>query len=220
MRHEPEKNGKPALRVSQSQQEETVAPQAAPTPAGESAAERPAAAPPAVPPVAPPVAVDPQPAEPPAAEPTPPAPAAAAEAGAGLRLSLNPAQPTIAVGATVAVTLGVNNAAQLFSMPMRVQYDRRFLELTSIDKGAFLEGDDASDIIFSRNIRQSNGLAAVNISRFPGTGGADGSGELITLTFKGLAAGQAKVRFMPTGPRNAESEVLKVAALAVDFTVE
>ena len=221
VRHEPEKNGKPALPpLVNLEQEETVAPQAAPTPAGESAAERPAAAPPAVPPVAPPVAVDPQPAEPPAAEPTPPAPSAAAETGAGLRLSLNPAQPTIAVGATAAVTLGVNNAAQLFSMPMRVQYDRRFLELTSIDKGAFLEGDDASDIIFSRNIRQSNGLAAVNISRFPGTGGADGSGELITLTFKGLAAGQAKVRFMPTGPRNAESEVLKVAALAVDFTVE
>ena len=105
-------------------------------------------------------------------------------------------------------------------MPMRVQYDRNLLELTGIEKGAFLEGDDASDIIFSRNIRQSNGLAAVNISRFPGTGGADGSGALITLTFKGLAAGRANVRFMPTGPRNASAETLNVSALAVDFTVE
>ncbi len=219
VRYEPEKNGKPALPpLANLEEEEPATAEADPKAAGAPEAETPAASPAAAPPDAETVA----PAAPPepAAEPTPPAPAAAVESGAELRLSLDPARPSIAVGSTAAVTLRVNNAAQLFSMPMRVQYDRNLLELTSIEKGAFLEGDDASDIIFSRNIRQSNGLAAVNISRFPGTGGADGSGELITLTFKGLAAGQAQIRFMPTGPRNAESEVLSVAALAVDVTVE
>ncbi len=227
VRYKPEKNGKPALPplVNLDEKEldkgKTEAPEAAPEPAGEAETEQSTGAPAETPP--PPAA--PQPAEAPAPDAVPaaeaaPTPAAVAETGSGLHFSLNPSQPAIAGGSTVTVTLGVNNAVQLFSMPLRVQYDRRFLELTSIDKGTFLEGDDASDIIFSRNIRQSNGLAAVNISRFPGTGGADGSGDLITLTFKGLAAGQSKIRFMPTGPRNADSEVLKVAALVVDVTVE
>ncbi len=226
VRYEPEKNGKPALpALVNFDEEEKPEPQATPAqPATEAAAEQPASPPTA----APPPETAPQPAAEapdPAADPEPateaaPAPAGVAATGAEPRLSLVPSQPTIAVGSTLAVTLSVNDAVQLFSMPMRVQYDRNLLELTNIDKGAFLEGDDASDIIFSRNIRQSNGLAAVNISRFPGTGGADGSGALITLTFKGLAAGQAKVRFMPTGPRNAASEILNVSALAVDFTVE
>ncbi len=158
----------------------------------------------------------------PAAAPTAPAPAAApaVASGSGLRLSLNPAAPTVAVGAELTVTLSVNDAVQLFSLPMRVQFDREFLELANISKGRFLEGDDASDVIFSRTIRQSNGLAAINISRFPGTGGADGSGALISLTFKGVAPGQAKLRFVPTGPRNADTEVLEISPLAVDFRVE
>lgn len=217
VRYEPEGNGKPALPppANLDEAEEPAAEQTAAQPAVGAEADR----------TEPPAAAEPpQPADLPAPEaetpPPAPAPAADAESGAGPRLSIAPVQPSVAVGAEIAVTINVNDAAQLFSMPMRVQYDRNLLELTGIEKGAFLEGDDASDIIFSRNIRQSNGLAAVNISRFPGTGGADGSGALITLTFKGLAAGRANVRFMPTGPRNASAETLNVSALAVDFTVE
>lgn len=222
VRYEPKGNGKPALPPADSAEEEKPAAPEAPAPGA------PAQTGPAPPAADPPPTETPPPAESPAPGPAPPAatappPAdapAETEAAAGPRLSLDPAQPSIAVGASLAVTLSVNDAVQLFSMPMRVQYDRNLLELTGIEKGAFLEGDDASDIIFSRNIRQSNGLAAVNISRFPGTGGADGSGALITLTFKGLAPGSAQVRFMPTGPRNAAAETLNVSALAVDVSVE
>lgn len=217
VRYEPKENGKPALpplSAVDAQESETAA--TAPTPVAETAATQPAA-----PPAEPPAAATPlQPAEPPPTAPAAPTPAVAVETASGLFLSVNPSQPVVAVGSEITITLGVNNAVQLFSMPMRVQYDRRFLELTTINKGSFLAGDDASDIIFSRNIRHSNGLAAVNISRFPGTGGADGGGELIALTFKGLAAGQAEIRFMPSGSRNAESEVLQVPVLTVNVPVE
>ena len=229
VRYEPKTNGKSALPDLANVDEDTTStPEDTPKPAAEASASQPATTTPAA--VSQPAgtqATEPVPAAvveaAPAVVPAAPAPEPVAPAGipgSGLRLSLNPPAPTVAVGAEITVSLHVNDAVQLFSLPMRVQFDREFLEVTNISKGGFLEGDDASDIIFSRTIRQSNGLAAVNISRFPGTGGADGSGELINLTFKGLAAGQATLRFVPTGPRNADREVLEVSPLVVEFRVE
>ena len=51
----------------------------------------------------------------------------------------------------------VGDAVDLASMPLRIQYDREKLRLVGIERGPFLAGDDASDIIFSRSIRHANG---------------------------------------------------------------
>jgi hypothetical protein len=114
----------------------------------------------------------------------------------------------------------VGDAVQLVSMPMRIQYDREKLRLTRIEKGPFLAGADASDIIFSRSIRHANGLAAVNISRFRGAGGADGEGELVSLTFEGLAPGSSQLRVFPTAPRDASNTALRVTPLELEVTVQ
>lgn len=136
------------------------------------------------------------------------------------RFLLEPANAGVAVGQEATVSLRVGDAVDLVSMPMRIQYDREKLQLMRIEKGQFLAGDDASDIIFSRSIRHSNGLAAVNLSRFPGTGGANGEGELVTLTFKGLAPGQAQVRVFATGPRNAANAAVRVEPLTAEIAVQ
>ena len=101
------------------------------------------------------------------------------------------------------------------------QFDREKLLLVSIEKRIVpAAGSDASDIIFSRAIRQENGLAAVNISRYPGTGGADGEGELVKLTFKGLAAGESDLRIIATSPRGAENALIAVQPLDVPVLVQ
>ncbi|MEZ5362054.1 MAG: hypothetical protein R2748_06835 [Bryobacterales bacterium] len=58
-----------------------------------------------------------------------------------------------------------------------------------------------TDVIFSKNVRNQAGLAQVNLARFPGTGGADGNGVLLTLTFQAVAPGQSTVSVTPTGAR-------------------
>lgn len=138
----------------------------------------------------------------------------------GPRLFVEPPAIGLGVGQEVTVSLMVGDAVQLVSMPMRIQYDREKLRLTRIEKGPFLAGADASDIIFSRSIRHANGLAAVNISRFRGAGGADGEGELVSLTFEGLAPGSSQLRVFPTAPRDASNTALRVAPLELEVTVQ
>ena len=103
---------------------------------------------------------------------------------------------------------------------MRIGYDREVLQLNEVEKGDFLAGEEGTDLIFSRNIRNQVGQAAVNISRFPGTGGADGAGTLIRLTFEALAAGESAVRVIPAGARVATSrQPLQIPAARTNVTV-
>ena len=144
--------------------------------------------------------------------------AAAEEPSAGPSFRFAPAAPEVAVGEQIEVGVSVTNVKQLFGIPMRFGYNPKLLRLVDIQRGTFLQGD-GQDLIFSKNIRQRVGLAAVNISRFPGTGGVDGGGLLVKLVFEGVARGRSDVKVTPTGARDAERKPLKVAAGQVSVRV-
>ena len=144
--------------------------------------------------------------------------AAAEEPSAGPSCSFAPAAPEVAVGEQIEIGVSVTNVTQLFGIPMRFGYNPKLLRLVDIQRGTFLQGD-GQDLIFSKNIRQRVGLAAVNISRFPGTGGVDGGGLLVKLIFEGVASGRSDLKVTPTGARDAERKPLKVAPGQVSVRV-
>jgi general secretion pathway protein D len=185
----------------------TTPAQPAPGPTAPSALDQPGS--PALPGVIP----QPQPAEPAA---TPSQPAAAGGAPA---LRFDNQAVTVAPEQQVTMSVLVDNAQQLFAAPLRIRYDQRVLTLVDVSKGDFLAGPEMTDVIFSRNIRNQSGQAAVNLSRFPGTGGADGSGVLVTLTFQAVAPGQTSVAVTPTGARTAEQQTVSIGTAQAQVTV-
>ena len=215
VRYVQEGNGKPALP-----------PAGAAQPPAEPSGETPAAPVPRTPeepPAVPPELQSPPPAPTPATpQPTPtPAPAEqpAPPPGAGATLTFNPATPTVQAGQQFQVEVVMQNAQQLFGVPMRIQYNPQVATLIEAAKGPFLAGAENTDVIFSRNIRNPVGQAAINISRFPGTGGADGSGTLVTLTFQAVAPGTSPLRVIPSGARNASAEAISLPAAQTTMTV-
>ena len=192
------------------------------------AAAEPAAAPqapatPTEPVTAAPAEPVPEPAAPPApvtqpAQPAPEPAAPAADPGTGPSFVLQPAAPLVAVGQQATVHITVQNAAQIFAVPMRIRFDQKFVKLVDITKGEFLQGDE-QDLIFSKNIRNEVGQAAVNISRFPGTGGVDGAGVVVTLVIEGVAAGSANLRIIPTGARDGESQRVNITSGQATVTI-
>ena len=154
-----------------------------------------------------------------AAEAEPAATPATAEGpSAGPSFRFAPAAPVVAVGEQLEIGVSVTNVKQLFGIPLRFGYNPKLLRLVDIQRGTFLQGD-GQDLIFSKNIRHKVGLAAVNMSRFPGTGGVDGGGLLVTLVFEGVASGRSDVKVTPTGARDAESKPLKIAPGRVSVRV-
>ena len=145
-------------------------------------------------------------------------PAAPEQPSAAPSFSFAPAEPVVAVGEQLEIGVSVANVKQLFGIPMRFGYNPKQLRLVDIQRGTFLQGD-GQDLIFSKNIRHKVGLAAVNISRFPGTGGVDGGGLLVKLVFEGVASGRSEVKVTPSGARDAESKRVQIAAGQVSVRV-
>ena len=184
---------------------------AAPTPAAPTQETTPTPTAPA----APAAPVQPTPTAPQApATTTPPAP----EPGAGARFRFDPAAPQLAAGEQVTVNVLLEGAKQIFGVPMRFGWDPKVLRLAEIQKGTFLQGD-GQDLIFSRNIRNDVGQAAINISRFPGTGGTDGGGLLVTLVLEGVAGGSTTLRARATGARDATGQRVQVTAAELNVSV-
>jgi len=222
VRSNPERNGKPALpavgaRAPETGQETPARAEAQPSAGTPPATAVPAPAEPAAPQPATLEPETPAAAEPeaPAAAPQQPAPG---QPGGQTRFVFEPASIEIAAGGKATVDVIVDNAAQLFGSPLRIGFDPRIVRVADITKGTFLEGD-GMDLIFAKNIRPEVGQAAVNISRFPGTGGSDGRGVLVTLHLEGVAAGSSKIGVTSTGARNAEAQPISIPAAQLPVTV-
>jgi len=164
-------------------------------------------------------AAEPKPAKPEPAPPapavTPPAPAeskpAAPPAAAPPKLTLNVSAPQAALGSPVMVTVEVENAADLFSAPLRLKFDPKVLRLNEVTRGN-LFSLDGQNVIFTRNIQNDIGEVAVNLNRMPGSTGVQGNGVLITLAFQAIGPGASKVTVVDAPLKNSRLEPIPVAA--------
>lgn len=180
----------------------------------------PAPAAPAVPAGAPTPApaVTPAPAQgpPPATAPKPPADAAAA-APAG-PFAIVPASPTIETkqGENFNVVVNVQNAKDLYGVPLQFRFDPKLVKLVNARAGTFLGKDGEPPMM--NNIVQDEGVMYTNLMRSPNSAGLDGSGELVVYTFQALQQGSATIT-MPDARvfhKTSDAEPFKGATVTVN----
>ncbi len=195
-----------SLRYGPKPGEVQKAPQPAPAPGPNPPV--PAALPiPGTPVVTPPVP-PPAPATQPATTPPPappPAPAAADQPKASVVFS--PAQLQTTVGGTIQVTFVVNNAADLFSMPLTFKFDPKIVRLSDVIRGPVL-GSDGNIPAFTKNIQNDSGEARISLSRMYGRPGVMGNGTLLTLVFQGVERGSTTVTLPQVGLRDSKGGLI------------
>lgn len=203
---EPAKGGKEAAAgpaaASSAASTPAVAPasSAAPPPVE---AQAPAAAKPAatVTPVAAPVA--------PVAAPV--APASASAAGAAPALSWQaPAQ--IKAGEQFSAVLRVSSQDALRGLPLLIGYDPQLLQVASVQEGEFFKQGNAQTN-FSHRIDPTQGKVFVAAVR-QSAGGADaainGTGGVVSVAFKAVKAGTAKIQLLSATPEPAPATPVAV----------
>jgi general secretion pathway protein D len=96
------------------------------------------------------------------------------------------------VSGAVTVTLLLSGGQDIFAAPMQIQFDPKVLHLTDVTRGNLLSLD-GQQVVFTKNIMNDQGMATVQMNRFPGTPGVNGSGTLVTLTFQAVGRGATTV---------------------------
>ena len=133
-----------------------------------------------------------------------PIPAVRAGTATGSPMSLSLIAPSAApaVGGTFQVAVQVQNAHDIFSVPMQLQYDPRVLQLVNVDSGEFLAKDGKPVALVHRD-DPATGTVTINATRPPSSNGVSGQGSLCTLTFKASIAGDAMVSLVKVGAKDA-----------------
>jgi hypothetical protein len=205
-------------------------PAAAAPPAGQAQVNPPVAA---VNPAPPPPATAPQTATPGLVPPATAPPATAPEAAAAAEpdkpaapkpagnavVRFLPAQVETTPQGTLTVALIIENATDVSSAPLQLTFDPKVVKLNDAGRGDFFSSDGQTPV-FTKNIQNDAGAAAMNLNRLPNTPGVSGSGVLTTLVFQGVAKGSTTVTVPNLTVRNTQGQVVFSGSPQVTINVK
>jgi hypothetical protein len=132
---------------------------------------------------------------------------------AGTVVQLVPSTQTISVGATTTVALHVADVENLYGYQLEIAFDPTVLEVIDADGGT--TGVQVSlgswlepDFVFRNKADNSAGTIVLALSQLAPSPAVSGSGDLATITFRGLKMGVVSVRFTDLTLANMDSEVI------------
>ena len=136
---------------------------------------------------------------------------------------LIPSTQTISVGQTTTVSLHVQDVQDLYGFQVEMAFDPAVLEV--VDADGAVDGVQVTlgswlqpDFVFQNGADNGLGTIACVLSQMSPRPGVDGNGELLTITFRGVATGVSAVRF--TGLTLANSDGKAIPASQQDAQVE
>jgi general secretion pathway protein D len=132
-------------------------------------------------------------------------------------LSFTPSIAEGQLGSAISVPLMVENAADLFTAPLKLKFDPKVLRLNDVAPGTLLTSDGKQTLPASKNILNDTGEASVTLSRAPGAGGVSGSGTLVTFVFQAVAKGSTTVSVTDLTLR--DSKLQQIPAALPQLTV-
>jgi general secretion pathway protein D len=135
-----------------------------------------------------------------------PKPDAAKPAGNVVVHFLQPQAETTPQG-MLPLALVIENATDVISAPLQVTFDPKVVKLNDAGRGDYFS-QDGQIPVFTKNIQNDAGAAAINLNRLPGTPGVSGSGVLATLIFQAVAKGTTTVSLPNLTVRNSQGQVV------------
>ncbi len=123
-----------------------------------------------------------------------------------MNLSVVPSNSNQTVGSTFQVAVMLGNGTDIYSVPLQLQFNPAVLELVNVDAGDFLARDGQAVALSHRD--DGSGMVTISTSRPPGVAGITGQGNVCTLTFKAVAAGDSNLALVKVGAHNSAQATL------------
>ena len=164
----------------------------------------------------------PKPAAAPPGQPSPlpavPGPASAPAAqNAGLRFE--PGTAALKVGETTTIGVVVQNVQDLYSIPMLVQFNPAVVSIEDVRQGGFLSGGTQEVAIVER-VDKERGQAIISATRMPNTPGVSGSGTLVGVVVKGLAAGNSQLSIVQVNAKDSQQRPIQMVTSEATVRVQ
>ncbi|HYL86460.1 MAG TPA: hypothetical protein VE263_19710 [Candidatus Angelobacter sp.] len=138
-----------------------------------------------------------------AAQPGQPNPAPPTAPSSAARIRFEPQNLSLKPGQTATIGLVVENVSDLYSIPLLLQYNPAVVSVEEVQHGGFLSGGTQEIAIVSQAFKDK-GQYIISATRQPNTPGVTGSGTLIGLVVKGLAAGSSNLSILQVNAKDSQ----------------
>jgi general secretion pathway protein D len=129
----------------------------------------------------------------------------AAPQGAQAKIRFEPQAMTLKAGQTTTVGIVVDNVNDLYSIPLLLQYNPAVVSIEEVQHGGFLSGGTQEIAIVSR-VDKEHGQAIISATRQPNTPGVTGSGTLMGIVVKGIAAGNSNLSIVQVNAKDSQQQ--------------
>ncbi|MHB8756379.1 MAG: cohesin domain-containing protein [Candidatus Acidiferrales bacterium] len=147
------------------------------------------------------------------------APGATPTTGPATSLAFQPTAISLKPGDTMTVGLAVDNAHDLFSIPLLLQYNPAVIEIEDIRNGGFLSGG-TQEIAVVNQVNQQQGQAVVSATRRPNTPGISGTGTLLGIVIKALAPGTSTLQVVQVNARDSQQKPIPIKSGTATIQVQ
>jgi general secretion pathway protein D len=111
-----------------------------------------------------------------------------------ITVSVQPVRTELTVNASSDITIDIENAVNVGSVPFYIDYDPNILEILDVREGPFM-GSDGMSTVFMSSIDDRRGRIIIGLSRIGAGAGISGSGTLVEITAGGKSPGESPVAF-------------------------
>jgi general secretion pathway protein D len=136
--------------------------------------------------------------------PTTPAPSAPVQT-TGPRIHFEPSTMNLAPGQSATIGVVVENVTDLFSVPMLLQYNPAIISVEEVRHGGFLTGG-SQEIALVQRVDKEHGQAIISATRQPNTPGVNGTGTLLGVVVKALAAGTTNLSIVQVNAKDSQQK--------------
>jgi general secretion pathway protein D len=125
----------------------------------------------------------------------------------GARLRFDPQTVNLAPGQTATLGISIDNVADLYSIPMILQFDPTVISVQDIQHGGFLSSGN-QEIAIVKGGDESKGQLMIAATRQPNTPGVSGSGTLLGIVVKALKPGVTQLSIVQVNAKDSQQKPL------------
>jgi general secretion pathway protein D len=143
----------------------------------------------------------------------------ASTTGAGAQIRFNPERVTLRNGDSEIVGVAIESVNDLFSLPVLLKYDPAVIQITEVRDGGFLSGGTEAVAIVQR-IDAQKGEVMISCTRGPHAPGVNGSGTILGLVVKGVAAGDARIQIVELNAQDSQQRSIPITSREAAIRVQ
>jgi general secretion pathway protein D len=140
-----------------------------------------------------------------------PLPQGAPPIGAAAQLRFDPPNVNLKPGDRTTLGISVSNVNDLYSIPLLIHFNPAIVQVEEVKDGGFLSGQ-AQQVAIVQRIDAEKGEIVVSATRQPNTPGVNGSGTLLGIVVRGVAAGNSALQILQVNARDSQQKPIPMVS--------